>query len=396
MKIVDVAEFYTDTGGGVKTYINQKFKAARRLGHEMVVIAPGTEAGEEERFGGRVLWVKGPKLILDPNYVVLWRKKEVHRLLDIEQPDVVEGSSVWTGGHFAGTWSGEAVKSLVFHQDPVAVYPQTFLNSLFSLDTLDKMFGFAWNYIGKVSRMYDTTVVSGDWLKERLQAFDIHNPTTIRFGINKSFFSPQRRDQELRKKLLKDLGLGVDASLCICVSRFHPEKRVGTIIEGFAKASEKKPMGLILFGGGPFEKWVARKADRTKHVKLMGFTSDRDELANIMASSDYFLHGSAAETFGIVVAEAICSGLPVVVPDRGGAMDFGNPDYSEVYKTGKSDKMAEAILRITGRDRNLLSSACQTASRNFVRSVDDHFDELFSYYSSLVKNGSNKKSLNNH
>ncbi|MDZ7807984.1 MAG: hypothetical protein U5K71_12835 [Gracilimonas sp.] len=31
--------------------------------------------------------------------------------------------------------------------------------------------------------------------------------------------------------------------------------------------------------------------------------------------ADYFVHGSAAETYGIVVAEAVCSGLPVVVPE---------------------------------------------------------------------------------
>lgn len=385
MKIVDVAEFYSDTGGGVKTYINQKLKAAKRLGHDMVVIAPGTESGEEERFGGRVLWVKGPKLILDPNYVVLWRKKEVHRLLDKEKPDVVEGSSVWTGGHFAGSWGGDAVKSLVFHQDPVAVYPQTFLNSLFSLKRLDRMFGFAWNYIAKVSRMYDTTVVSGDWLKERLKKHDIHNPTTVRFGINKSFFSPQRRDQELRKSLLSEIGLDENASLCISVSRFHPEKRVGAIIKGFRKASKKKPMGLLLYGGGPMQKWVSKKSEMTPHMKLMGFTSNRDELANVMASSDYFLHGSAAETFGIVVAEAICSGLPVVVPDRGGAMDFGNPDYSEVYSTGDGDAMADAIIKITSRNRDKLSNACKKASETYVRSVDEHFNELFSYYTSLVE-----------
>lgn len=386
MKIVDVAEFYSDTGGGVKTYINQKLKAANRLGHEMVVIAPGTEAGEEERYGGRVLWVKGPKLILDPNYVILWRKKEVHRLLDTERPDVVEGSSVWTGGHFAGTWDGDAVKALVFHQDPVAVYPQTFLNSFFSLKTIDKLFGFFWKYIGKVSRMYDTTIVSGDWLNKRLQRFNVHNPNTVSFGIDKSFFSPQRRNSELRKKLLKDLGLDENAALCISVSRFHPEKRVGTIIDGFQKASQKKPMGLIIFGGGPFEKWVRYKSNKVDNVRLMGFTSNRDELANIMASSDYFLHGSAAETFGIVVAEAICSGLPVVLPDRGGAMDFGNPDYSEVYKTGDSDKMANAILRIIDRDRDSMAEACKVASRNCVRSVNEHFNELFSYYSTLVEN----------
>ena len=385
MKIVDVAEFYTDTGGGVKTYINQKLKAADRLGHEMIVIAPGTEAGQEERFGGKVYWVKGPKLILDPNYVVLWRKKEVHRLLDLEQPDIVEGSSVWTGGHFAASWKGDAVKSMVFHQDPVAVYPQTFLNSLFSLKRLEKMFGFAWNYIARLSSKYDTTVVSGDWLNERLRKHDVKNPTTVRFGINKSFFSPKRRDPELRKKLLSELGLEEDASLCISVSRFHPEKRVGTIIKAFKEASQKKPMGLLLFGGGPLEKWVAYKSEKTPHMKLMGFTSDRDELANIMASSDYFLHGSAAETFGIVVAEAICSGLPLVIPDRGGAMDFGNPDYSEVYATGKSDAMAEAILKIIDRDRKSLAEACKSAAQNYVRSVDDHFDELFSYYSTLVE-----------
>ena len=385
MKVVDVAEFYSDTGGGVKTYINQKLKAARRLGHEMVVIAPGTEAGEEERFGGRILWVKGPKLILDPNYVVLWRKKEVHRLLDLENPDVVEGSSVWTGGHFAGSWNGDAVKSLIFHQDPVAVYPQTFLNSLFSLETLEKMFGFVWNYIGRLSQRYDTTVVSGEWLKKRLEEHDIHNPTTVRFGIDKSFFSPERRDPELRKKLLGELGLEEDAALCLTVSRFHPEKRVGTIIDGFKKASQHKPMGLLLFGGGPIEKWVAHKSKDVPNIKLMGFTSDRDELANIMASSDYFLHGSAAETFGIVVAEAICSGLPLVIPDMGGAMDFSNPDYSEVYATGKSDAMAEAILTIIERDRKSLSKACKSASQNYVRSVDEHFDELFSYYSTLVE-----------
>jgi len=385
MKVVDVAEFYSDTGGGVKTYINQKLKAAQRLGHEMVVIAPGTEAGREERFGGKIHWVKGPKLILDPNYVVLWRKKEVHRLLDLENPDVVEGSSVWTGGHFAGSWNGDAVKSLVFHQDPVAVYPQTFLNSLFSLKTLDNMFGFIWNYIGRLSRRYDTTVVSGDWLNERLQTFNVHNPTTIRFGINKSFFSPERRDPDLRKKLLNKLGLEEDAALCLSVSRFHPEKRVGTIIDGFKQASQQQKMGLLLFGDGPIKKWVANKSNSSPNIKLMGFTSDRDELANIMASSDYFLHGSAAETFGIVVAEAICSGLPLVIPDRGGAMDFSNPDYSEVYATGNSDAMAEAILTIINRDRKLLSEACKSASQTYVRSVDDHFNELFSYYSGLVK-----------
>ncbi len=114
MKIIDVAEFYTDQGGGVKTYINQKLAAAERLGHEMIVIAPGRKSGEEERHGGRVIWVRGPRLPFDPRYVILWRQKEVHKILDRENPDIVEGSSAWTGGFFAGSWKGDAVKTFIY------------------------------------------------------------------------------------------------------------------------------------------------------------------------------------------------------------------------------------------------------------------------------------------
>lgn len=384
MKIIDVAEFYTDEGGGVKTYINQKLKAAARLGHEMVIVAPGRESFEEERYGGRVIWVKGPRLPLDPRYVILWRKKRVHEILSRENPDLVEGSSIWTGGNFVGSWEGSAVKSLIFHQDPVAVYPQTFLDSFFSLDTIDRGFKFFWNYIERLSHRFDATVVSGDWLKERLEQFDVCNPVSVPFGIDKSFFSPSRRDVTLRNSILANLGLTPEANLVICVSRFHPEKRLSTVIDGFKKASEDNAMGLVIFGGGPIRKWIEWKVKGSKNIKLMGFTRNRDELANIMASSDYFVHGSAAETFGLVVAEAICSGLPVVVPDTGGAVDLADSKYAEIYKTGNHESFAKALLSITSRNREKLTFHSSQAAKDKICTVDEHFDHLFSLYQQLV------------
>ena len=41
MKIVDVAEYYAEEGGGIKTYIQSKMRAAEAAGHEVVVVAPG-------------------------------------------------------------------------------------------------------------------------------------------------------------------------------------------------------------------------------------------------------------------------------------------------------------------------------------------------------------------
>jgi alpha-1,6-mannosyltransferase len=384
MKIIDVAEFYTDQGGGVKTYINQKLRAGAKHGHEIVIVAPGKEWGEEERYGGRVIWVQGPPLPVDPRYYILWREKAVHRILDKENPDVVEGSSPWTGGWFAGRWQGDAVKSFIFHQDPVAVYPHTLLGNMLGEDNVDRLFMFYWKYLEKLSNRFDTTIVSGDWLADRIGNFGVKNPIAVPFGIDKSFFSPQRRDPKLRAKLLNELGLPEEAVLLIGISRHHPEKRIGTMIEGFKKAAEHRPMGLLLYGDGPMRAYVNWKADDVRGFEVMGFTDNRDQLADILASSDYFVHGSAAETYGIVIAEAICSGIPVLTPNRGGAADLAGADYAETYPAGDSDEFAKSLLRLISRDRDELVLGCKRAAKQEVGTMDDHFDQLFDTYQRLV------------
>jgi len=384
MKIIDVAEFYTDEGGGVKTYINQKLQAGSKAGHEIVVIAPGPEAGEEERFGGRVIWVPGPALPVDKRYSVLWREKKVHEILDSEKPDVVEGSSPWTGGWFAARWKGNAVKTFIFHQDPVAVYPHTFLGKLLTFSRVDKLFFFYWSYLRRLSNRFDATIVSGEWLAKRLSGFRIHNPVAVPFGIDKTFSSPERRNPELRKKLLEELGLPEDATLLIGISRHHPEKRLGTVFEGFRLASKEKKMGLAIFGDGPFRWMVKRQAKGIEHLKLMGFTANREELADYLSSADFFVHGSAAETYGLVVAEAICSGLPVVVPNVGGAGDLASKDYSETYEPGNAGQLSRAILNILERDRSKMVAACARVARESIGTMDDHFKQLFEVYQKLV------------
>ena len=54
MKIVDVCEFYSPTGGGVRRYINQKLALAHKFGHELTVIAPGAETRMEQAHGGTI------------------------------------------------------------------------------------------------------------------------------------------------------------------------------------------------------------------------------------------------------------------------------------------------------------------------------------------------------
>lgn len=386
LKIVDVSEFYAEEGGGVRTYVRQKLQAGSKAGHEIVIVAPGPDNGESELLGGRIVWVKGPHMPFDPRYFVMLRKNRVREILDREKPDVVEGSSPWMGGWFVAKWKGDAVKSFIYHSDPVAVYPQTFFGNALGMDRVDRLFGLFWGYLRRISGHFDVTVTSGKWLADKLERFGLKNPQSVPFGIEKTLFSPKRRSVKVRKAILDKCGMPDDAALFIIVSRLHPEKRLGTLLKAFEIASKSRPMGLVIYGDGPQRKWLLRRIAKLRGVHFAGYTRSREEMADVMASADVFLHGSAAETYGLVVAEAICSGTPVIVPDRGGAADLGRPNYAEIYPTGSHSACAAAMLKILERDRKVLSKACVAASREKIGTMDDHFDMLFDLYASMVKN----------
>ena len=383
MKVIDVAEFYADQGGGVKTYINQKLSAGAALGVEVVIIAPGPEDAEEHRHGGRVLWVKSRPMPFDPRYYLLANERKVHALLDDERPDVVEGSSVWTGGLFVRRWKGNAPKSLIFHQDPVAVYGETFLDRRLTRASINRIASPFWAYIRGVAAGYDVTVTSGEWLASKLQQFGVRNPQAVPFGIDRARFSPAHFSSERRARMLQACGAPPDARLLMTVSRFHPEKRLDVLLTAFDEARKTTPLALVIYGQGPTERAVRERAAKIPGVYVAGYTSEPNELAEAYASADALLHGSSAETYGLVVAEALCSGTPLIVPNVGGAADLAQPTWAETYDPGDARGCAAAIRRLLARDPSSLRAAA-TAGASSIATMDQHFENLFALYRNLA------------
>ncbi|MBC7174224.1 MAG: glycosyltransferase, partial [Polyangiaceae bacterium] len=217
MKILDVNEFYAERGGGVRTYVHRKLEAAATEGVQVVVVAPGERDGEEVRRGGKIVWVRSPKLVLDPRYHVLLRERAVHEVIRAESPDLIEGSSTWTAGWMAARYPRPIPRVLVFHQDPVAVYPQTLLDRFVAREAIDRRCEPYWRYLRRLASRFDRTVVSGDWLAERLRVFDVPRPVAVPFGIDKERFRPERRSAAKRAELLLRCGLDANGKLLVAV-----------------------------------------------------------------------------------------------------------------------------------------------------------------------------------
>lgn len=383
MRVVDVAEFYSPTGGGVRTYIDRKFEAAAQLGHELFVIAPGAQDGFEPRAAGGVIQVRAPRLPFDANYHMFWDADPVHRQLDILSPDLVEASSPWRGAGIVANWAGTTPRAMFMHADPVASYPQRWLAPIANPQQIDRLFGWFWSYLRKLTGRFGSVVAGGPWLADRLAEQGVGAVASVPLGIDRGVFSPGMRDERLRSRLLAACGCPEEARLVLGVGRFHPEKRWPMVIEATMRARADAPIGLVLIGDGIDRVRVARAAAANPHVHILPPIRDRAVLAAHLASADALVHGCESETFGLIPAEAMASGLPVVGPDRGGFAHLAQSATSEVYRAGDTAAAAAAIRRLFARDPGTLRDAAIAAAVKVRRDID-HFADLFDHYGSLA------------
>ncbi len=384
MKLVDVAEFYTPTGGGVRTYIDQKMQLGASLGHEVVVIAPGAAHAVEQRPGGKVIWVPAQPLIADRNYRLFWNFNHVHAVLDAERPDVVEASSPWTAAWIVAAWKGDAARAHFLHSDPVAAYPYRWFAGLLSEKQIDRLFGWFWAELRAVDRRFDRTVVSGTWLQQRMMRYGLRRPAVAPLGVDVSAFDPGLRDPALRREMLASCGMGEDALLMIGMGRHHPEKRWVSLMRATRPEGLARPVGLFLVGDGVKRCDVEAGAAKHTHVHIAGRINDRARLARMLASTDGLIHGSGSETFGLAVAEALASGVPLVVPDTGGTAELARPEYAETYRGGDLRAARAAVIRFIARDHAAMSAAAARAGAK-IGTAKDHFTRLFAIYEELAR-----------
>jgi glycosyltransferase involved in cell wall biosynthesis len=105
----------------------------------------------------------------------------------------------------------------------------------------------------------------------------------------------------------------------IYVGRISGEKDLDILCEAFKRIRQRSgDVDLVVVGDGPYRETMKKDLDGTPGVLFTGFV-EGEKLAALYASADIFAFPSTTDTFGSVVLEALASGVPAVVSDRGGA-----------------------------------------------------------------------------
>ena len=188
-------------------------------------------------------------------------------------------------------------------------------------------------------------------------------------------------------------GWPADAIVVASLGRLAPEKRPDLVLATFAEAAVREPrLRLLVVGGGPSEVGLRQRAaepDLAGLVELTGALPRPAALARV-AGADMFLFVSHTETQGLVLAEALSSGLPAVAVEGPGVSDSirdgidGTIVPAEPSRT-LPGRLADALVKLV--DPGARASMRERASADADRfSVERRVAEVEGLYRTLAGN----------
>lgn len=169
---------------------------------------------------------------------------------------------------------------------------------------------------------------------------------TIPNSVDMSKYSPDCRDESLRN----ELGVKSEEILIGIVGRLDPWKGQIELVEAFNNIKDRFPNSKLLIVGDetPHEPGYREQIEDfiynenlQERVILRSFQPDVNRW---MASMDIFVMPSYEEAFGIVLIEAMASGLPVISTNAGGVPDIlENGKYGQLVEPRSSKAIAAAL-----------------------------------------------------
>lgn len=206
--------------------------------------------------------------------------------------------------------------------------------------------------LGPILRTMGAGMVTGTLARLYLESFGV--PRERIFVVANTPDVAYFREAGERLRLRRDeiratLGLS-GKKVILFVGRLLEEKGLVVLFDAYGIMKESAPdAALAIVGDGarrPRYEALAGEKDLTD-VHFLGFKS-QPELPEIYAASDVFVLPSLVEPWGVVVNEAMASGLPVVASDQVGASAdlVRSGENGFVVPAGESEPLAARVLEI--------------------------------------------------
>lgn len=361
IRILMVSDVYFPRVNGVSTSMQTFRSALAEHGVQVDLVVPRYH--DEAECDG-IVRVPGRKLPNDPeDRLVSWRR--MHRAVSAAAAgcDLIHIQTPFVA-HYAGVAAART------HNLPVVVTYHTlfeeYLQHYVPVLPPTWLRGLARRFSRRQCNAVDAVVVPSSAMAGRLTAYGVTSALAmLPTGIPLARFA---RGDGAAFRTAHDIGR--DRPVALFVGRVAHEKNIGFLLEALVHARRRCPEVLLLIAGeGPARSDLVQQAvwlGITDAVRFIGYLDRESELLDCYAAADLFVFASRTETQGLVLLEALASGLPVVALAAMGTADIlidapgchAPPDDAEAFGHVFGDLLADRA-----GCQLLADQARQTASR---------------------------------
>jgi phosphatidylinositol alpha 1,6-mannosyltransferase len=384
-RVLYCTDTYPPQVNGVSVVTALSVAALLKRGWEVGVIGPAYPVAASDPFGppeplaGRAQMITIPSVPL-PGYpdirLAAPAIRTIDRMIEAFRPDLVHSATEFMIGRLG---QRQALRRGI----PVVSSYHTDFSRYADSYGMPWLRGPVRHYIGRFHRRSRRVYTPGLQARDELMALGVRDVEVWGRGVDVEVFNPRHRSDMVRQAYGDR-----DVFLLLHVGRLAPEKGVERILRGFAAARQGLPdreIRLVIAGEGPRE--AALRAEAPDGVTFLGNLDRRTMLPALYASADAFLFSSHTETLGLVILEAMASGLPVVAAPAGGVADHLRDGVNGLaYPPGDTEAMARAIqalARSPGLVRLLGDGARRTAE---AMSWEMELDRLDASYQEVCRN----------
>jgi glycosyltransferase involved in cell wall biosynthesis len=346
--LVAAEQWFPDVRGGVARVATETSRGLARLGHEVTVVAPRTAAAPGSEVDGLTVHRvvrrdQLPKTLADPSRIA--RAVRELRLPDV---DVLLGH---TATDCAGLLQSGVDAPLVYAFHASAALEARFLAGRLPLGPrwaitralLPAMARVERRAVDAAHRILVLSEFSRSIFVER-HPEAANRAVRVHGGVDTERFSPGDRDAARRS-----LGVPPEATLLVATRRLVPRMGLEELVEACASLGGRRNLQLVIVGDGPLRADLERLVEaRGLAARLTGRVPD-DTLVDWYRAADLVVLPTVAyEGFGLVTAEALACGTPVLGTPVGATPEVLGPLDEALLADG-----ADAAALARGIDRVL-------------------------------------------
>jgi glycosyltransferase involved in cell wall biosynthesis len=379
-----ILNLYTEMGGGENALYNT-LRTIDRKSFNPIMVFPknGTFTRKTERIGIETVVLPYPvvmlKRLLSPSVMLqmVSASRRIHRLVREKQVDAVQCSDVL---------------SLLLLALPVMISRIPVVYSVIFFHEWTRMLLFNLLALMLVDIIVTNSHPVADDLCRKTMMLDDKIRTVVP-GVDTMAFRPLV-DGDINT-IKKELGINPSVPLIGMVGRFDPVKGHIIFLRTAALLLQSRPDARFVIVGGLMNADILPGVDAYHHRVLqesrslslgesLSFLPDREDLVELLRGIDILVCPSENEGFGLVVLEALASGVPVVVSRSVGAWDVVK-NLTGVFTIAKPEPslFAGAIVTAMGEKKQWHEEVRGLLSRDYNWNVTSQGFE--SIYRSLQK-----------